>query len=234
MYYIYWIKRKNYDDFMTEGYIGFSSNVKERFKSHSRNNSRVGNAIRKYDDIVVEKIFEFENEKDALDKEKELRPKKYIGWNIAIGGQKPPEIKNDLDTKRKISKAIKKLKMCPYSELTHAPETLEKASRTKRNNKIRWFHNPETLECKMIRTATEEIPENWKPGRKPKRQKNKNKIRNEDYFCHAHKWKVLSPEGNEYIIKNLKAWCKEKNLNYLTIYSSSKGWKCKKIKENIK
>jgi len=231
MYYIYWVKRKGYDDYLSEGYIGFSNNVEERFKSHEKNNSRVGNAIRKYDDIELETLFSFEKEEDALKKEKELRPKKYIGWNIAIGGQKPPEIKNDLDIRKKISNTIKKLGVCPYSELTHSPESKEKAMRTKKNNKMKWYHNPETLEFRIIKTAIEDIPKNWKPGRKPAPIKPKLKKRNVDYYCHVKKWKVISPEGKEYIVKNLKNWCEKNNYHYLTVYGSSKGWKISKIKD---
>lgn len=233
MYYIYWIRRKNYDDYMTEGYIGFSNNIESRFESHKVNKSRVGNAIRKYDDIVIEELFCFEDEKEALEKEKELRPKKYIGWNIAIGGQKPPEMKNDISVRKKISNTIKRLGINPYSELTHSPETIEKAQRTKKANKMKWFHNPNTGEYRLIRTAIEDIPKGWIAGRKPKNITT-NKQRNIDYYCHAHKWKIISPSGKKYIIDNLKGWCRENNIRYMDVYGNNRGWICNKIQENIK
>lgn len=105
MYYIYWIKKKEHTNIFSEGYVGISNSPERRLIEHSLNESIVGNNIRKYrDDIELVVIYHFKNKEDALSKEKELRPRKRIGWNIAVGGQTPPEIKNNLETHKKYPK----------------------------------------------------------------------------------------------------------------------------------
>lgn len=112
MYFIYWIKRKNYTDPELEGYIGFSENPNRRLLEHSNSKnkkSRIYNCIQRYaGDIEMQILYEYESKEDALLKEKELRPKKYIGWNIAVGGQCPPDIKDDKEIAEKISITIKR------------------------------------------------------------------------------------------------------------------------------
>lgn len=82
MYYVYWIKRKNYTDPDNEGYIGFTNDPTRRFEEHKKKNQRqrVQNSINKYDDIELHVLFESEQKEEALEKERQLRPK-----NILVG-----------------------------------------------------------------------------------------------------------------------------------------------------
>ena len=40
----------------------------------------------------------------------------------------------------------------------------------------------------------------------------------------ALSWKITDPEGDVFQIKALRSWCKEKNLDYITVYHSRKGF----------
>lgn len=222
MYSVYWIRRKNYTDVLNEGYVGVSNDIEYRFSQHRSNNSRVGNAIRKYDDVVIDVIYCFENLKEALQKEKELRPKKYIGWNIAIGGQIPPSIKDQTPIHEKISKTVKKMGMNPYSEKTHDIKTVAKRVKSYKANKQKWIHNPQTGEMTSIKTAYQSKPDGWNWGKRPKYIP---KTRGIDYNCNVKNWKVIEPNGNIHMVSNLKIWCKERDLKYSTIVGSYKGWK---------
>lgn len=230
---VYWIHKKDQTNVMTEGYVGITSDLKTRYNFHkTRNkNKKLRNAINKYkDDIVLDVIYEYESESDALRKEYELRPKPFIGWNLAEGGGKPPSIKDYPEAIEKIRESVKKLNMTPCCEKTHSKETIEKANKRKKELGYKWYHDPNTLEYKMIATNKEVIPSGWVEGRKPKPQVKK-KERNVDYFCNSKKWKVVDPNGNVYDVHNLKSWCKEKNLPYFATMSCGewKGWKFGKL-----
>lgn len=216
MYYIYWIKTKDQTNIMSEGYVGFSNNPERRLLEHKVSNTVVGNAIRKYEnDIELIVLYAFNNETEVLKKEKELRPRKRIGWNIAIGGQVPPPIKDNTSAKEKISKTIKKMGVVPYCEKTHSKETIEKSRKTKLEKRYRWFYNPDTLEKRLFSTTKETIPEEWKPGKRPQKEI-KRKVRSIDYDCNAKEWKVY--KNGEYLltIKNLKIWCKDNDIPYIS------------------
>ena len=215
MYYIYWIKTKDQTNILSEGYVGFSSNPERRLLEHKVSNTVVGNAIRKYEnDIELVVLYEFNNEIEALKKEKELRPKKRIGWNIAIGGQVPPPIKDNTSAKEKISKTIKEMGVIPYCEKTHSKETIEKSTKTRLDKKYRWYYNVITLETKIYATAEEIIPNGWEPGKKPK-IKNTKKIRNVDYTCNAKSW-IVYKNGNYFAkVNNLKEWCESNEIDYI-------------------
>jgi len=82
---------------MSQGYIGVSGNVKERFASHrgmwSGTNNHLRNAIKKYGWDNLEKTVLLLAEKDyCLGIERKLRPADKIGWNLTIGGGYPPII----------------------------------------------------------------------------------------------------------------------------------------------
>ena len=221
MYYIYWIRRKNHTDPFSEGYIGFSCNPESRFKQHLKvslqenTDSKVYNCIRKYrDELMFDILEEYETKERALEKENEYRPTKWIGWNIAPGGQVPPEIKNDETVKQKISETIKQMGFKPYCELTHSKESKQKRKETLKLKNYRWAHNPDTLESKLIATGLEDIPEGWELGRRPKLKKRK-KIRGVDYESNARGW--LIKKNGKYLceIINMAKWCSENDLPYL-------------------
>lgn len=240
MHYIYWIKKKDHSDILSEGYIGYSNNPKRRFEEHKKSNSRLGNSIRKYrDSIDLIVLHKFDSEEQALKKEKELRPKPKIGWNIAQGGQCPPDIKNDLLTRQKISNTLKQKGITPYCKKTHSKETIKKANQTKKEKRYRAFYNPITLEWKMFSLAEENVPANWISGRKPKTI-NKPKVRGIDYVCNAKTWKIYKNE--ELICKtdNLKKWCFDNNVDYfagsktnsIRVLKDTKTYTLKKSNDN--
>lgn len=213
MYYIYWIKRKSYTDPESEGYIGFSDNPERRLLEHknSKNKkSRVFNYINKYGDIILEVLYSFENKYDALRKEKELRPKKYIGWNIAIGGNSPPPIKDDIETKQKISNTIKRkmksgeIKMPDISKL-HSIEAMEKRKTGLQKKQKRFFYDPITLRCRGFDIGLNEIPlDHWLPGRKPRSLKTP--LKHNEVKHNVWNWKVFKNGQLFWTGENLKDW----------------------------
>lgn len=42
-------------------------------------------------------------------------------------------------------------------------------------------------------------------------------------------WLLTDPNGNEFTVKGLKAWCKANNIPYVAIRNSRRGWTCKQI-----
>jgi predicted GIY-YIG superfamily endonuclease len=216
-YYVYWIHHKNDTDIKSNGYVGVTKNTEKRFTSHKSGKTSpiIKNALNKYKQEIVYDVFEsFETLEKALEKENELRPKKHIGWNIAIGGNMPPEIKDNIDVKEKIRKKIKELGVVPYCKNTHSKKALKKAKETKKQKNYRWFHNPLTLEYNLIPINEKEIPKGWVSGRKPKIII-VNKKRGIDYECNTmcvdiFKNGVLIANN----INNFKQWCKQNNLPY--------------------
>lgn len=91
---VYWIRLKEHTDFMTQGYIGVTSQcVLKRFSQHLYKSSKgfnlpLCNAIRKHkSELLVETLLIGETEY-VYDMEKRFRPSSRIGWNCAQGGDK--------------------------------------------------------------------------------------------------------------------------------------------------
>lgn len=95
---VYWIKHKEHNDIMTQGYVGITVTEgrgnriqghfnKLRNKSHP--NSHLQNVYNLYKELEVDIVFEG-TEEECIAKEIELRPIKEIGWNILEGGGMPP------------------------------------------------------------------------------------------------------------------------------------------------
>lgn len=225
---VYWIRHKDHNDVTTQGYVGISGDFENRLEYHRKKNTnkKLRNAMSKYgDDIVTDIIYEFNTKQEALEKEYELRPSEFIGWNLAPGGGIPPNINDYPDAIEKIRQSVKALNMTPYCKKTHSKESKEKRKKTIDQKGYRWYHNPETLEYRLLATLEEQIPEGWQPGRKPKVERKK-KVRGVDYECNAKTWEITDPEGNKYIVTNLKNWCNERNLPYFAGIRSGrwKGW----------
>jgi predicted GIY-YIG superfamily endonuclease len=217
MYYIYWIKRKEMNNPLNEGYIGYSKNPKTRFNDHKRvnTNSIVSNNLKKYDDIEIEILYAFENSCDALSKEHELRPRKYIGWNISCGGQCPPPISENVSARKKISNSIKRLGIVPYSTKTHSKETLAKSAATRLKNDSRAYHDPNSLESKFVKFGIgESIPDGWVAGRKPKKVRLRTE-KLENWSANSMVWNVYKNGSLEEEVYNLKSWCRLRKLPYL-------------------
>lgn len=75
----------------SKGYVGISNKPKKRWSSGYTGSPHLQSAIKKY--TVIKYVFLFGTEKECLHKERILRPKRNMGWNIAIGGGKPPSPK---------------------------------------------------------------------------------------------------------------------------------------------
>lgn len=95
---VYWIKHKEHNNIMTQGYVGITSTEGRgdriwshfnKLKNKSHPNPHLQNAYNLYNDLDIEIVFEG-TEEDCIAKEIELRPTKEIGWNILEGGGLPP------------------------------------------------------------------------------------------------------------------------------------------------
>jgi hypothetical protein len=82
-----------------DGYIGVSKNAKNRWayghkwshKNGRHENPRLSNAITKHGwDSLVKTVLVVADELYCYDLEQKLRPTEKIGWNLAVGGCKPP------------------------------------------------------------------------------------------------------------------------------------------------
>lgn len=100
---VYWIRAQHHSDFTTEGYIGVARNATRRWKyghfwsqkNNRHDNPKFANAIAKYGwDNLVKQILVIAPEKYCYDLEAKIRSSEGIGWNIAIGGHKPPVSKS--------------------------------------------------------------------------------------------------------------------------------------------
>ena len=96
---VYWIHAPHHGDMFTEGYIGVSKDANKRWnyghrwaqKNKRHDNAILSNAINKYgwDNLIKEVVLVADSEY-CYDIESKLRPEQLIGWNIAVGGFKPP------------------------------------------------------------------------------------------------------------------------------------------------
>ena len=248
MFFIYWVKRKSYTDPYHEGYIGFSKDPQRRLQEHAspKNRSRVSASIRKYNDVEMVVLYEFEDAVEALRKERDLRPTKYIGWNVAPGGQIPPDITDNAETKQKISATLKQRiakgeVKPPYKSNLHSPGAIAKRRHTAKESRRKWIHNPTSGEAKQLRVGFgETLPYGWEWGKKPRSDiKNREyriklgietkKCRNKDYMCNAKTWNVTTPDGETHIVSSLKTWCRENGYKFYDVYNSKNGWKVMKI-----
>ena len=117
---VYWIRAKHHTDILTEGYVGITIlGVESRWRLHvaasktDKHPTVLKNAIRKYgeSELIVTDILHGSREYCEM-MEYKLRPKKYIGWNMTIGGRSPAlGAVRSQETRRKISEAHRGRKM---------------------------------------------------------------------------------------------------------------------------
>lgn len=91
--YLYWIRKPEHTDITTQGYVGVTQDVTERWRAHSTRYEckKLANARDKYGwDNLKKSVVCIADEDYLYDLENKLRPTKNIGWNINTGGQKPP------------------------------------------------------------------------------------------------------------------------------------------------
>lgn len=95
---IYWIRSKEHTDITCQGYVGVAKNVSKRWWGHKwainagrHDNPLLTNAVNKHGwDNLVKEIVLIADEQYCYDIENKLRSESKIGWNLAIGGCKPP------------------------------------------------------------------------------------------------------------------------------------------------
>ena len=92
---VYWIREQSHTDLMTQGYIGVSGNVAQRFASHRNmekgTNTHLRRAIQKYGwDNMIASVLLVADKDYCLEMERKLRPADKIGWNLTAGGGCPP------------------------------------------------------------------------------------------------------------------------------------------------
>ena len=98
---IYWIRAKDHTDITCQGYVGVAKNASKRWWSHKwalkanrHDNPLLSNAVNKHGwDNLVKEIVLISEEAYCYETEAKLRPSEKIGWNLAIGGCKPPTTK---------------------------------------------------------------------------------------------------------------------------------------------
>ena len=136
---VYWIRHPDHTDMFTQGYIGISSNVKQRWESHSKNSSNlhIGRAVKKYGwDNLIKQVVLIADKAYCLAVETKLRPANQIGWNVVGGGGNPPSslgkkfIKSE-ETKAKISAAKMGHRHTPEIEALILPNLLVKGIPTR-------------------------------------------------------------------------------------------------------
>ena len=91
MYKLYWLRTECMSDPLTQGYIGITkNNIYHRFGQHCHSKRPVGSTIREIgeDNILISELTRGSYE-DMIEEEYRYRPKRFIGWNIAVGGNKP-------------------------------------------------------------------------------------------------------------------------------------------------
>lgn len=99
---VYWIRAAHHSDMTLDGYVGVSKNAQKRWLyGHSwahrkgrHDNAKMANAISKYGwDNLIKTVLVVADENYCYDLERKLRPTDNIGWNLVIGGGKPPVAK---------------------------------------------------------------------------------------------------------------------------------------------
>lgn len=96
---VYWIRAAHHSDVTAEGYVGVSKDAKKRWlyghdwahRNNRHDNLRFSNAIDKHGwENLIKTILVVADEAYCYDLERKLRPVDSIGWNLVMGGGKPP------------------------------------------------------------------------------------------------------------------------------------------------
>lgn len=141
--FLYWIHLKEHNDIFSQGYVGVTKNIVNRFWRHktlSRTSPHVADAIQKHGwDSLVKEILVISNNKYCLLLEEKIRPVKNIGWNIALGGGKlePRQkgYKMPKATCDKISTARKGMKFTEQHKINLSKAKIGKPGHTANNFK---------------------------------------------------------------------------------------------------
>jgi hypothetical protein len=79
MAFVYWLHYAEESDFLTQGYIGACSDLKNRLRSHKHRLKDI------WDKVIVTKLVESTIDY-CFELEQKLRPERKIGWNTSAGG----------------------------------------------------------------------------------------------------------------------------------------------------
>ncbi len=122
---LYWIHKPEHTDVKTEGYVGITSRsltnrMQQHLKyAHAGANIPLSNAIRKYNNLIVE-VLVIGTEEYVLGLENKLRPTLNIGWNIREGGSETvsemmkQKWSNPEYREREIASRIKRIQENPH------------------------------------------------------------------------------------------------------------------------
>ena len=173
-YLVYWIRRIIHNDITEDGYVGITKHFNQRInfhKKYNKDNLHLKNALEKFNDIIIDVIMEGSEEQCRL-KEFELRPKKGIGWNIAEGGNVPPNAKN-----RKWTNEHRNHYMETIKQNNSNYRTEEQRQRQMQTRKINGYVDGKNLDVKYIKDSFwwnngveeyrsfEKPDETWQKGR---------------------------------------------------------------------
>lgn len=88
---VYWIHFPSQTNIFTDGYVGISTNLKQRLIQHKCKNKDILNGL--LNGAVVDIIEEHDTIEAAALREEYYRPRPSVGWNINKGGDLPPSRK---------------------------------------------------------------------------------------------------------------------------------------------
>lgn len=181
-YRVYWIRRKTHSDIFGDGYVGITSNIKQRWERHRKHQSEnvhLERALKAYDDILFEVIFEGSRE-HCEEIEYYLRPNKNMGWNVAEGGNIPPSAKGRQWSSQHRDNYLKSIREKNANYRT--PEQRAKMYQTRKQNGFdpvqnlnhdvvrgtRWWNNGV-----QSKRSKEPPGDEWVPGRISWKENNK-------------------------------------------------------------
>lgn len=133
-YLIYWIHNESETDIESQGYVGITKNLKRRIREHNTRANFLN-------DRIVE-IFLCGEKEYCKQIEKQLRPRKNIGLNIASGGGLPPDVTGKKRSEQ--TKLLMSQNNVGMAGRKHTEETKQKMREAHKNRQ----GIPHTLETK--------------------------------------------------------------------------------------
>lgn len=178
---VYWYHLAEHTDPFTQGYIGVTCRPKARHLCHAKGRHSgakvLYQAFRKYgEDQILKTILHQTSKTEAYVLEKQYRPSKKIGWNIAIGGGLPPDTtgrKDSLEVCLRRAASVRKAKagkaypsifkgmtdrhspeMRKQIGLVHKGKTLSDAHKAAFTAKMSGEDNPKAKSICLVHTDT--------------------------------------------------------------------------------
>lgn len=90
MYCVYWIKKDDQSDPLSEGYVGITTNLYERIRGHRKNRkiNKLTSFLKKHWESTVIEILDMNlSQEEALELERYYRPTEDVGLNHQRGGE---------------------------------------------------------------------------------------------------------------------------------------------------